>query len=42
MNQKEYGHFPKLTDKLGPKKKNSSVWHAKVIYSHLFLVNKAT
>lgn len=21
MNQKEYGHFPKLTDKLGPKKK---------------------
>lgn len=45
MNQKEYGHFPNLTDKTSQekeKKKKGSVWHAKVIYRSLFLVNKAT
>lgn len=34
--------FPTLLINWAQKRKNSSVWHAKVIYSHLFLVNKAT
>lgn len=40
MKQKEYSHFPNLTDKLAPKKKNSSVWHTKVIYITYFWSTK--